>query len=151
MVNCCCLCRTVSAWLLSIHSEWNHLMNLIMLETVTSLEQVMSGTHNQLFFSCTLCPTGSMDDSQAHKQVSLVFFSAFEPISLTPDSCMQRKGVPILYERVANQVPTLYVCPVENVLGRVPLLPGPAMLLEGQHSQYHPTQLQVSNSKGSCC
>jgi hypothetical protein len=36
---------------------------------------------------------------------------------------MQRKGVPMLYERAANQVPTLYVCPVENVLGRVPLLP----------------------------
>ena len=36
---------------------------------------------------------------------------------------MQRKGVPMLYERAASQVPTLYVCPVENVLGRVPLIP----------------------------
>jgi hypothetical protein len=31
--------------------------------------------------------------------VSLVFFNTFEPISLTPESCMQRKGVPMLYER----------------------------------------------------
>ena len=77
----------------------------------------------QLFFSCTLCPTSSMEVSRAHKQVSLVFFSTFEPISLTPDSCMQRKDVPMLYERAANQLQTLYVCPVENVLGRVPLLP----------------------------
>ena len=36
---------------------------------------------------------------------------------------MQRKGVPMLYKRAASQVPTLYVCPVENVLGRVPLIP----------------------------
>jgi hypothetical protein len=36
---------------------------------------------------------------------------------------MQRKGVPMLYERAASQVPSLYVCPVENVLGRVPLIP----------------------------
>jgi hypothetical protein len=55
--------------------------------------------------------------------VSLVFFSTFEPISLFPDCCMQKKGVPMVYERAAAQVPTLYVCPVENVLGRVPLIP----------------------------
>ena len=36
---------------------------------------------------------------------------------------MQRKGVPMLYERSAAVLPTLYVCPVENVLGRVPLIP----------------------------
>jgi hypothetical protein len=80
-------------------------------------------TRPQLFFDCTLCPTGAMDDSGANQHVSLVFFSTFEPISLTPDSCMQRKGVPMLYERAAYQVPTLYCCPVDNVLGRVPLLP----------------------------
>ena len=34
---------------------------------------------------------------------------------------MQRKGVPMLYERLL--VPSLYVCPVENVLGWVPLIP----------------------------
>ena len=66
-----------------------------------------------------------MGDTTSHKDVSLVFFNTFEPISLTPDSCMQRKGVLMLYERAASQVPSLYVCPgpVENVLGRVPLIP----------------------------
>ena len=77
----------------------------------------------QLFFKCTVCPTGEMEFPRQHKQYSLVFFSKFEPISLTPDSCMQKKGVPMLYERSATVLPTLYVCPVENVLGRVPLIP----------------------------
>ena len=76
----------------------------------------------QLFFSCSLCPTGQMEDKASHIEVSLVFFSTFEPISLTPNSCMQRNGIPMLYERAASQLPTLYVCPVENVLGRVPLM-----------------------------
>ena len=62
---------------------------------------------------------------------TLVFFSTFEPISLTPDSYMQQKGVPKLYKRAATVLPSLYVCPVQNVLGRVPLIvvrdrrPGP--------------------------
>ncbi len=76
-----------------------------------------------LFFNCTLCPTRKMAATNEHMPVSLVFFSTFEPISLNPDSCMQKKGVPMVYERAAAQVPTLYVCPVENVLGRVPLIP----------------------------
>ncbi len=50
------------------------------------------------------------------------FFQSFL-ISLTQDSCMQRKGVPMLYERSATVLLTLYVCPVENVLGIVPLIP----------------------------
>ncbi len=64
-----------------------------------------------------------MGDTTLHKDGSLVFFSTFESISLTPESCMQRKGAPMLYERAAAQVPSLYVCPLENVLGRVPLIP----------------------------
>ena len=69
-----------------------------------------------LFFTCTLCPTGGKGNVGTHKEVSLVFFSTFEPISLTPDSCMQRKGVPMLYQRAATQVPTLCVCPVKMFL-----------------------------------
>ncbi len=52
-----------------------------------------------------------------------MFFSTFGPISLTPNSCMQRNSIPMLYKRAASQLPTLYVCPVENVLGRAPLMP----------------------------
>jgi hypothetical protein len=66
----------------------------------------------QFFFQCTLCPTGAMGDSATYKEFSLVFFSTFEPISLTPDSYLQQKGVPIMYERSATVLPSLYVCPV---------------------------------------
>jgi hypothetical protein len=64
-----------------------------------------------------------LQDKSSHREVSLVFFNTFEPISLNPNSFMQRSGIPIVYERAASQLPTLYVCPVENVLGRVPLIP----------------------------
>ena len=77
----------------------------------------------QLFFKCTLCSTGEMGNTRRHREFSLVFFSTFEPISLTPDICMQQKGVPMLYERSRTVLSSLYVCPVENVLGRVPLIP----------------------------
>jgi hypothetical protein len=77
----------------------------------------------QLFFSCSLCPTGQMEDKSSHREVSLVFFSTFEPISLLRDSYLQKSGIPMLFEPADSQLPTLYVCPVENVLGRVPLLP----------------------------
>jgi hypothetical protein len=41
-----------------------------------------------LFFTCTVCPTGYTGDTTLHKDVSLVFFNTFEPISLAPESCM---------------------------------------------------------------
>ena len=77
----------------------------------------------QLFFNCTLCPTGakSLMYSDSHKEVSLVYFSTFEPIELTPDSIMQQAGVPMLYDSASNpRLPCLYICPVANVLGRAP-------------------------------
>ena len=80
----------------------------------------------QLFFNCTLCPTGARDVvfSSSHKEVSLVYFRTFKPIKLTPDSIMQRAGVPMLYDSASNpRLPCLYICPVANVLGRAPLIP----------------------------
>ena len=79
---------------------------------------------SQLFFNCTLCPTGAKGRSKSHKEVSLVYFSTFEPIELTPDSIMQQAGVPMLYDSASNpRLPCLYICPVANVLGRAPLIP----------------------------
>ncbi len=77
----------------------------------------------QLFFNCTLCPTGAKGPgfSASHKEVSLVYFSTFEPIDLTPDSIVQRAGVPMLYDSASNL--RLYICPVANVLGSSPLIP----------------------------
>ena len=78
----------------------------------------------QLFFNCTLCPTGARGDRILHKEVSLVYFSTFEPIELTQDSIMQRAGVPMIYDSASNpRLPCLYICPVANVLGRAPLIP----------------------------
>ena len=80
----------------------------------------------QLFFNCTLCPTGAKGPgySASHKEVSLVYFSTLEPIDLTPDSIMQQAGVPMLYDSASNpRLPCLYICPVANVLGRAPLIP----------------------------
>ncbi len=67
-----------------------------------------------------------MEDKSSHLEVSLVFFSTFEPISLPRDSYLQNSGILMLFEPAATQLPTLYVCPVENLLGRakkVRLLP----------------------------
>jgi hypothetical protein len=36
----------------------------------------------QLFFSCSLCPIGQTENKYSHREVSLVFFSTFEPITL---------------------------------------------------------------------
>jgi hypothetical protein len=48
----------------------------------------------------------------SYKEVSLVYFSTFEPIDLTPDSIMQRAGVPMLYDSASNQrLSCLYICP----------------------------------------
>ena len=38
----------------------------------------------QLFFRCTVCPTGSLQTPSKHKELARVFFCTFEPITLTP-------------------------------------------------------------------
>ena len=85
-------------------------------------------SHPQLIFNCTLCSRRCQgpEYSANHKEVSLVYFSTFEPINLTrtPNSVMQQAGVPMLYDTASNQrLPCLYICPAANVLGRAPLIP----------------------------
>ncbi len=77
----------------------------------------------QLFFLNSLCPTGQMEDMSSHREVSLVFFSTFEPIPLPRDSYLQKSGIPMLFEPAASQLPNLYVCPVENILGSYNFFP----------------------------
>ena len=79
----------------------------------------------QLFFKCTMCPTGMQARKQRHMEVSLVFFSTFEPINITPQSIMQRNGVPMFYDTASSSgiEPSLYLCLARNVLGCVPMLP----------------------------
>ena len=77
----------------------------------------------QLLFRCTLCPSGARDRS-LYREVSLAFFSTFEPVELTPESIMQRQGVPMLYDSAScSALPSLYICHVKNILGRVPMIP----------------------------
>ena len=78
----------------------------------------------QLFFNCTVARTGHLRDTASHKQLALVFFSTFEPISLPVDSVMKREGVPMFYDSASStNLPSLYLCRAENVLGRVPMMP----------------------------
>jgi len=61
---------------------------------------------------------------QRHIEVSLAFFSTFEPVDFTRDSVMQRQGVPMLYDSAScAALPSLYLCHAKNVLGRVPMIP----------------------------
>ena len=78
----------------------------------------------QLFFNCTVAPVGRLQQKERHTELSLVFFSTFEPIKLTPNSVMQRNGVPMFFDSASStNLPSLYICRAENVLGRVPLMP----------------------------
>ncbi len=69
----------------------------------------------QLFFNCTLCPTGhkASVNGGSHKEVSLVYFSTLEPIDLTPDSIMQRAGLLMLYDSASTSArwPTCWGAP----------------------------------------
>ena len=59
-----------------------------------------------------------------HKELALVFFSTFEPITFTPGAVTQRNGVPTLYDTASSSnLPGLYLCLARNVLGRVLLTP----------------------------
>ena len=69
----------------------------------------------QLFFNCTLCPTGAKGFSGSHKEVSLVCFSTFEPIELTPDSIMQRAECPSELECPCSMTqPATRACPAST-------------------------------------
>jgi hypothetical protein len=79
----------------------------------------------QLFFHCTLCPIGTaagrFNRSEEDIPLDLVFFSPFEELCLRTAGIMESKGIHRVYE--PSPVPTLYVGRVEDLLGRVPLIP----------------------------
>ncbi len=92
----------------------------------------------QLFFNCTLCPTGAKWSvySGSHKEVSLVYFSTFEPIDLTPGSIMQRAGVPMINDSAINpRLPCFYICPCWRA-------PPHSVLHLRQQSHHYPILLQ---------
>jgi hypothetical protein len=79
----------------------------------------------QLFFHFTLCPigarVGSYNRCSEDIQLDLVFFSPLEELRLRTAGIMESKGIHRVYE--PSPVPTLYVGRVEDLLGRVPLIP----------------------------
>ena len=96
----------------------------------------------QLFFRCTVCPTGSLQTLSKHKELALVFFSTFEPITLTPGAVTQRNGVPMPYDIASSSnLPSLYLCLARNFLGRVPLTP---CFVRGTGLQPCPTALATA-------
>ena len=76
-----------------------------------------------LFHLPRVCPRGQKTEMSSHRKLSLVFFNTFDPIQLSPKSIMHEKDIPMLCEDAPSQIPTMYICPVTNVLGRIPLIP----------------------------
>ena len=65
----------------------------------------------QLFFRCLMCPTGSIRHPRQHKELTLVFFSTFELITLTPNAVTQRNRVPMFYDTAnSSNLPSMYIC-----------------------------------------
>ena len=79
----------------------------------------------QLFFHCTLRPirarVGSHNRCDEDIPLDLVFFSPFEEFHLLTAGIMESRKIHRVYE--PSPVPTLYVGRVEDLLGRVPLVP----------------------------
>jgi hypothetical protein len=78
-----------------------------------------------IFFHCTLRPigtvAGSFNRSDEDIPIDLIFFSPFEELHLRTAGIMESKGIYRVYE--LSPVSTLYVGRVEDLLGRVPLIP----------------------------
>jgi hypothetical protein len=103
----------------------------------------------QLFFTCNLRPTGGRPPKNPSYKIgpddllfNLVFFSTFEELQLPIHGPMEDAGVIKLYD--PSPIPCLYVAPVANVLGRVPLIP---LFLAGNSTRTIPQKF--SKHKGS--
>ena len=70
-------------------------------------------------FSSTVA--GRFNRSDEDIQLDLVFFSPFEELRLRTAGIIESNGIHRVYE--PSPVPTLYVGRVEDLLGRVPLIP----------------------------
>jgi hypothetical protein len=79
----------------------------------------------QLFFHCELRPigarVGAYNRCDEDIPLDLVFCSPFEELRLRTAGIMESKGIHRVCEH--SPVPTLYFGRVEDLLGRVPLIP----------------------------
>ena len=74
--------------------------------------------------------TGSHKTGPDDLRYDLVFFSTFEELTLPIKGPMEDAGVVKLYE--PSPTPCLYVANTENMVGRIPLMPG---FLDGNSTQ----------------
>jgi hypothetical protein len=78
-----------------------------------------------LICHCTLLPIGTVagcyNSSDEDILLNLVFFISFEELRLRTAGVMESKGIHRVCE--PSSVPTLYIGRVEDLLGRVPLIP----------------------------
>ena len=93
-----------------------------------------------------VCSRGHKENVTSHRKLSLVFFNTFDPIQLSPESVMHEKEVPMLCEDAPGQIPTMYSCPLINVLGRMPLIP---CYMDGQKHQNIPYRFRKSHLGGA--
>ena len=105
----------------------------------------------QLFFNCHLRPSGARPPKNPSYKIGpddllfqLVFFSTFETLDLSIHGPMEDAEVLKLYD--PSPIPCLYVAPVANVLGRVPLIP---LFLAGNSTPTIPHKFSKHNLKGS--
>jgi hypothetical protein len=104
----------------------------------------------QLFFTCVLRPkNGRLQKNRTYKsgpddiECTLVFFSTFEELNLPIKGPMEDSGVVKLYE--PSPTPCLYVAPVENMVGRVPLIP---LFLAGNSTPTIPHMFSKNKAAG---
>ncbi len=104
----------------------------------------------QLFFTCVLRPKhGRLPENKTDVkgpddiECTLVFFSTFEELKLHLVGPMEDSGGVKLYE--PSPTPCLYVAPVENMVGRVPLIP---LFLAGNSTPTIPHMFTKSKDAG---
>ncbi len=105
---------------------------------------------SQLFFTCVLRPKdGRLPKNRTYKTgpddivYTLVFFSTFEELKLPIWGPMEDSGVIKMYE--PSPTPFLYVADVQNMMGRVPLMP---LFLAGNSTPTIPHIFSKSKDSG---
>ena len=120
------VCRTVFASLLHFHSMCKPQKILIHQQTLTPQARELFGMLSQSFY--LLAPCVALAIKRIFHLIHKCHWYSSVRLSqspcLHPDHVMQaEKEVPMLYRNSERDLPTLYVCPVGNVLERAPLSP----------------------------
>ncbi len=105
----------------------------------------------QLIFNCALCIRGCQgpEYSADHKEVSLVYFSTFEPINLTPNRVMQKAGVPMLYDTASKLQQSPIAQPIYMPSGKcIGASPPHSLLHRWQHPSDYSLQVQEQPNPG---